>query len=1081
MTPAPSPLPAPSPERWRELAPLLDELLDVEPSAREELLERRHGRDEVLRAELRTLLSDCEEGDNLLRVPAMEAFGRMLLTDQAIAPPSVLDNRYRLIREIGRGGMATVYLADDPKHSRRVAVKILHADVARVIGRERFAHEIEIVANLAHPHILPLHDSGVVPHDAEARHCQLYYVAPFVAGESLRECLKRETRLPAEQTAQIGREIAMALGYAHRRNVVHLDIKPENILLQDGHAVVADFGIARAISGATAAARGRSPHPSDVVPGTDAHIARSPLPGTPSYMSPEQMEGREDIDGRSDVYSLGCVLHEMLYGSRPGTSGDAYSQSPTAAAVALHAGEQVEAHVELARIIAQAMLPRREQRFADADSMAQALGRVRTRGGRRRPGVVRAGAIMLAGLMLAFALSGRYRGVPLDENLVAVAPFDVTTPVPVVWREGMVDLMSRTLDGAGPLRSVSASRVIHAWRGRADIASARALARVTGAGMVLFGGLLAAGDSLRINAVLLDARTGRKIAEFEQREVGGRMDRLSDSLTVAVLREIGRIRRIDVARATSSPTNSLASLKLYLQGEQFYRSARWDSAQTYFEDALAIDTAFALAYHRLAAVRNWRSGQDFPDTTTITLMRMPSRYAQGLGPRERLLSRIDSLAAEAHAAWNRVEISKGLRKEAGIVHALYATIDSALLRYPDDAEFSFLKADTRARYDRDIVFDELDDRKLLALFDRAIALDPSFAPAYLVPTSLAAFLDGADSARRYIRSYRTLNPTGTDSRRMQLVDNLLMMADSRAPNVSAVAESLSLDEFCHAATLMQHIPDSSDVVLHLARALMRQSAQRPPRAGPNCAFTQLVEGLQFRGHLREARKLASLQTHYLDLSVGLGMVALRVLPPDSVRSDIRFLRAMAPSRRLPKLLAWLAAEGDTSDIERYVDALRKNMRAGVDQSTLAMLRSESVVAGAYRSLAKRDTAAAVRLYLASQDTLQDCWGEHRAAFVPLLLASGHWREAETRLERRWPGTSACSNGLDDVMWTLARARVFERAGRSDEAMQNYAFVVAAWKNADWELRPVVHEAEQSLIRLRRAPPKSELNDEPILQ
>ncbi len=207
-----------------------------------------------------------------------------------------LAERYAIERELGQGGMATVYLASDRKHNRAVAVKVLNPELASAIGPDRFLREIEISAGLDHPHILPLYDSG----EADGF---LYYVMPYLEGGSLRDRLVREKQLPLDEALQIAREVADALSYAHGHDVVHRDIKPENIMLAGGHARVADFGIARAIS----AAGGQ-------------RLTQTGLAiGTPVYMSPEQAAGGQDIDGRSDLYSLACVLFEMLAGTPPFT------------------------------------------------------------------------------------------------------------------------------------------------------------------------------------------------------------------------------------------------------------------------------------------------------------------------------------------------------------------------------------------------------------------------------------------------------------------------------------------------------------------------------------------------------------------------------------------------------------------------------------------------------------------------------------------------------------------------------------------------------------------------------------------
>ena len=216
--------------------------------------------------------------------------------DQLDRLRAALAGRYEVDCEIGRGGMAYVYRARDRQHGRDVAIKVLRPELAAALGTERFLREIRIEAGLQHPHILPLHDSG----DADGLP---YYVMPFVEGETLRDRIRREGQLPVPEAVRIAREVADALAYAHAHGVVHRDIKPANILLSGGHAVVADFGVARAIKSA----------------GDDVLTEAGMAVGTPEYMSPEQGSGDTRVDGRSDIYALGCVLYEMLAGDPPFT------------------------------------------------------------------------------------------------------------------------------------------------------------------------------------------------------------------------------------------------------------------------------------------------------------------------------------------------------------------------------------------------------------------------------------------------------------------------------------------------------------------------------------------------------------------------------------------------------------------------------------------------------------------------------------------------------------------------------------------------------------------------------------------
>jgi serine/threonine protein kinase/formylglycine-generating enzyme required for sulfatase activity/dienelactone hydrolase len=280
---------------------------------------------------------------------------------EAAVPPGVaesLSGKYRLKREIGRGGMATVYLADDLKHSRRVAVKLLQPEMEAAIGQERFRREIEVAARLTHPHILPVHDSGIASG-------HLYYVMPFISGESLRARLNRERRLPLGETLRLVSEVAGALAYAHDQGIVHRDVKPENILLADGIALVADFGIARAVAIGDL----------DEAPTIESLTRSGMIVGTPRYMAPEQALGGT-VDGRADIYALACVLYEMLAGDPPfraSTLDGLLHQQLTADAPRL---DEIRRDVPppVARAVAKALAKAPEDRFATAREFARALG-----------------------------------------------------------------------------------------------------------------------------------------------------------------------------------------------------------------------------------------------------------------------------------------------------------------------------------------------------------------------------------------------------------------------------------------------------------------------------------------------------------------------------------------------------------------------------------------------------------------------------------------------------------------------------------------------------------------------------------
>ena len=370
---------------------------------------------------------------------------------------AALADRYTIERELGAGGMATVYLAEDLKHERRVALKVLKPEFAAALGPDRFLREIKVTAQLNHPHILPLHDSGI----AEGF---LYYVMPYVEGESLRDRLSREKQLPLEDALRIAREVAGALDYAHQHDVIHRDIKPENILLQAHHAVVADFGIAKAIG----------------VAGGEKLTATGVAVGTPEYMSPEQVSGRGELDGRSDVYALGCVLYEMLAGQPPFTGATVDSvlrQHLTAVPLRVTIARPA-VPLEVACALEQALAKTPADRFATASQFQKALSHGVEAGSPRwswRSAMPAALALAgIAAVAIGVVLFQRTRSTgALDPDLVAVAPFDVLGPELDLWREGMMDVLARTLDGAGRLRTASPSLAARQWRGRADPAARR--------------------------------------------------------------------------------------------------------------------------------------------------------------------------------------------------------------------------------------------------------------------------------------------------------------------------------------------------------------------------------------------------------------------------------------------------------------------------------------------------------------------------------------------------------------------------------------------------------------------------------
>ena len=347
--------PALNPERWRALNAILERALDCEPGQRNAFVADACGNDLELRREIVSLLAAHDTiDDEFLERPAVESLG-------VVGPPHTLGERlaaavagrYVVERELARGGMATVFLARDLRHDRHVAIKVLRDEIAAAVGAERFLEEIRVTASLQHPHILPLFDSG-------SAGGLLWYVMPFVEGETLRTRLTRGGRLAVEEAVRLVREIADALEHAHRHGVVHRDVKPENVLLHDGHALVADFGIALAVEQA----------------GGDRLTRTGITLGTPQYMAPEQAIGERTIDARTDVYALGTVLYEMIAGEPPFAAPSQAAvlwrvKSVPPTALATH---RVDVPPALDAAVQRALAKRPDDRFASAAAFADGIG-----------------------------------------------------------------------------------------------------------------------------------------------------------------------------------------------------------------------------------------------------------------------------------------------------------------------------------------------------------------------------------------------------------------------------------------------------------------------------------------------------------------------------------------------------------------------------------------------------------------------------------------------------------------------------------------------------------------------------------
>ncbi len=615
-TPEPDALPEPtpivSPERWLVLEPLLDAALELSPEDRGSFLDRACGGDSALRAELVAMLEECERDDPRLSRAAAERFAFLLdERHDLLQLRAALAPRYALERVLGQGGMGTVYLARDLRHEREVAVKVLAPELAGTANAARFLDEIRLTAQLRHPHILPLFDSGV----ADRRP---WYVAPYVEGGTLRDRLTRDGLLPLADALRILREVASALAYAHARGVVHRDVKPENVLLDVGGAVLGDFGIAQAIERATL---GPAPEPGAFSPRLTAAAF-----GTPTYMAPEQFTPGTRPDHRVDLYALGVIAHEMLHGRPPrrGSSAIAVTGVPddqNAPGVRRRASTPGESDASEANdrpgvpavieaLVSRLLAEEAADRVQSADALLQQLDELAasvgmsdaessrsapTRTGRSRR-MVR-GAIAVVGLLglagaSSWVLHTRRAAVGLSAHRVMVVPFENATGDPALamlgrmaadWvaqglvRTGAVDVSSEV-----PTPEVGGERAL------------RDVARKSGAGTLVSGAYYLDGDSVRLQARIIDVADWTLLRPVEP--VAAARDAPQSLLEplrqrVMAILAVTHDPRIE-GWAMGSPPPTFEAYEQLIAGLDLFAEGNWVGALPLWERAAALDSSF---------------------------------------------------------------------------------------------------------------------------------------------------------------------------------------------------------------------------------------------------------------------------------------------------------------------------------------------------------------------------------------------------------------------------------------------------------------------------------------------------------
>ncbi len=966
---------------------------------------------------------------------------------------AALSDRYTIERELGAGGMATVYLAQDLKHDRKVAIKVLRPELAAVLGADRFLNEIRVTANLQHPHILPLFDSG----EADSF---VYYVMPYVEGESLRDTLRREGTLSVTDTARVMSQVADALSHAHERGVLHRDIKPDNVMVSGRHATVMDFGVARAVTEAT-----------DEHGLTTAGMAV----GTPAYMAPEQAAAATDVDHRVDIYALGILGYELLTGSTP-FEGRAPHQI-----LAAHVTEdpdhvtsrQPSVPTALAQVVMRCLEKEIDERWSSGEEIVQRLDNLddATVAVPRTSRLTRwAAPAVAAFVVVAFLwqwMGTNADGAASSSNSIVVFPFAFRGSGDLeYWGEGMVRLLSSSLDGAGDLRKVDPNAV-HGAVDRLDAVldptSATGIARDLDARWFVLGEIVEVGEELNVSATLYDA-AGDGSPVGEATAMAAPDASMVDGVATQLLAS-GGFPGSGVTPIAEVTTASMPALKAYLEGEALFRAGEFLEAIAVLEEAVAIDTQFAAAYYRLSEAANWAVVPEVAERAAAAAVRHSAR-----------LSDHDRRMLEALGAFRRGEFDHAER--------MYREVTQI---WPQDVEAWVQLGEIQFHSGPLLGSPVVNSRQA---FDRVLDIDPENLLAMVHLQRVAAASSEGEGMDSLGRAILGLLPTGDRSFEAEMYRAI------------GLQDSVVLDSVF---TRLDSLPDR-DLAVTLAVLMYGDGFREGERILEAHIRADRAPEVRAVGHAVRAHWLATHgrweaawgeleKSEALDRSLGLTHHAFFTLHPMATpsRADLESLRTalddwdaegVPPSRfapahysihngRYPIIRSYLrglvaARLGDTegaraaqADVRRatvpearpYAEVYALSIEA-----QLALQRGDTV--GALVAIEQQPPFGDYQPAMYSPVTGRSMDRYRRAQ---LLEALGRDDEA-----RKWYSSFEGFSYVDRVFAAPAHlqlGKIAERAGRFADARSHFERVLFLWGEADPALQSVVEEAREGLRRV----------------